>query len=172
MAANADVSMTITEAGRAGPIPRRRRHPVDPESGPAGTTLGALPKAVVCIACRRDGASATAAIESNVATPFVGGVTVRGAHPVETGAWPARDATSLAYYGPQPKLVRRMGRAILKVARSALRITLALWERAGVRETVMGAAPFIFWRGGGAVSVGNGHLSGRDQAVTGCRCGA
>jgi len=31
----------------------------------------------------------------------------------------------------------------VKVARNALRIPLALWERTGVRETVMGAATYI-----------------------------
>jgi Flp pilus assembly protein CpaB len=41
----------------------------------------------------------------------------------------------------------------MKVARSALRISLALRERAGVRETVMAAATYIFRGGADAMAV-------------------
>jgi hypothetical protein len=41
----------------------------------------------------------------------------------------------------------------MKVARSALSIPLAPWERAGVRETVMAAASYILWAGADAMIV-------------------
>jgi hypothetical protein len=41
----------------------------------------------------------------------------------------------------------------MKVARSALPVTLAHWERAGVRETVMAAATYILWGGADAMAV-------------------
>jgi hypothetical protein len=41
----------------------------------------------------------------------------------------------------------------MKVARSALPVTLAHWERAGARETVMAAATYILWGGADAMSV-------------------
>jgi hypothetical protein len=41
----------------------------------------------------------------------------------------------------------------MKVARSALPVTLANWERAGVRETVMAAATYILWGGADAMAV-------------------
>jgi hypothetical protein len=41
----------------------------------------------------------------------------------------------------------------VKVARSALRIPLALGERAGVRETVMAAATYILRGGADAMAV-------------------
>jgi hypothetical protein len=42
----------------------------------------------------------------------------------------------------------------MKVARSALPVTLAHWERAGVRETVMAAAAtYILWGGADAMAV-------------------
>jgi hypothetical protein len=53
------------------------------------------------------------------------------------------------------------GRVTVKVAQSALQIPLALWERAGVRETVMAAATYIV-RGGAdamAVTLGSGQAA-------------
>jgi len=44
----------------------------------------------------------------------------------------------------------------MKVARSALPVTLAHWERAGVRETVMAAATYILWGGADAMAVSDG----------------
>jgi hypothetical protein len=41
----------------------------------------------------------------------------------------------------------------MKVTRSALPITLAHWERAGVRETVMAAATYILRGGADAMAV-------------------
>jgi hypothetical protein len=41
----------------------------------------------------------------------------------------------------------------MKVARSALPVTLAHWERAGARETVMAAATYILWGGADAMAV-------------------
>jgi hypothetical protein len=41
----------------------------------------------------------------------------------------------------------------MKVARSALPVTLAHWERAGVRETVMAAATYILRGGADAMTV-------------------
>jgi hypothetical protein len=41
----------------------------------------------------------------------------------------------------------------MKVARSTLPVTLAHWERAGVRETVMAAATYILWGGADAMIV-------------------
>jgi len=41
----------------------------------------------------------------------------------------------------------------MKVARSALPVTLAHWERAGVRETVMATATYIVWGGADAMAV-------------------
>jgi hypothetical protein len=45
----------------------------------------------------------------------------------------------------------------MKVARSALPVTLAHWERAGVSETVMAAATYILWGGADAMAVSRGH---------------
>jgi hypothetical protein len=41
----------------------------------------------------------------------------------------------------------------MKVAPSALHISLSLWERVGVRETIMAHATYIFWGGAGAMIV-------------------
>jgi hypothetical protein len=41
----------------------------------------------------------------------------------------------------------------MKVARSALPVTLAHWERAGVSEAVMTAATYILWGGADAMAV-------------------
>jgi hypothetical protein len=41
----------------------------------------------------------------------------------------------------------------MKVAPSALPVTLAHWERAGERETVMAAATYILWGGADAMAV-------------------
>jgi hypothetical protein len=41
----------------------------------------------------------------------------------------------------------------VKVARSKLEIPLALWERAGVRETVMTAVTYLVRRGADAMAV-------------------
>jgi hypothetical protein len=41
----------------------------------------------------------------------------------------------------------------MKVARSALPVTLANWERAGVSEAVMTAATYILWGGADAMAV-------------------
>jgi hypothetical protein len=41
----------------------------------------------------------------------------------------------------------------MKVARSALPVTLAHWERAGVRETVMAAATYVLSGGADAMAV-------------------
>jgi hypothetical protein len=43
----------------------------------------------------------------------------------------------------------------MKVARSALPVTLAHWERAGVMETVMAAATHILWGGADAALIVN-----------------
>jgi hypothetical protein len=42
----------------------------------------------------------------------------------------------------------------VKVARSALQLPLALWERVGVRETAMVAATYILQGGAGTMAVG------------------
>jgi hypothetical protein len=47
----------------------------------------------------------------------------------------------------------------VKVARSALHIPLALWERDGVRETVMVSAAYIYRGGAGAMTVRRGRQS-------------
>jgi hypothetical protein len=41
----------------------------------------------------------------------------------------------------------------MKVARSALHISLSLWERFGVRETIMTHATYISWGDAGAMIV-------------------
>jgi hypothetical protein len=41
----------------------------------------------------------------------------------------------------------------MKAARSALHISLSLWERVGVRETIMAPATYIFRGGAGAMIV-------------------
>jgi hypothetical protein len=43
----------------------------------------------------------------------------------------------------------------MKVARSGLPVTLAHWERPGVRETVMAAATYSLWGGADAMIVGS-----------------
>jgi hypothetical protein len=45
---------------------------------------------------------------------------------------------------------------MLKVARSALHISLFLWERVGVRETIMAHATYVFWADAGAMIVRKG----------------
>jgi hypothetical protein len=49
----------------------------------------------------------------------------------------------------QPRLLH----LTMKVARSALHISLSLWERVGVRETIMAHATYIFRGGAGAMIV-------------------
>jgi hypothetical protein len=44
-------------------------------------------------------------------------------------------------------------RVTVKVAQSALQVSLAPWERAGVMQTVMAAATYIVWGGAGAMAV-------------------
>jgi hypothetical protein len=44
----------------------------------------------------------------------------------------------------------------MEVAHSALPVTLAPWERAGVRETGMAAATYILWGGADAMAVSGG----------------
>jgi hypothetical protein len=51
----------------------------------------------------------------------------------------------------------------VKVARSALRLPLALWERAGVRETVMAAATYVLSGGAGAMTVRPDLRPSRDR---------
>jgi hypothetical protein len=60
----------------------------------------------------------------------------------------------------------------MKVARSALPVTLAHWERAGVRETVMAAATYILWGGADAMAVrqARGSLSDGRQLLLGRQC--
>jgi hypothetical protein len=41
----------------------------------------------------------------------------------------------------------------MKAARSALHISLSLWERVGVRETIMAPATYIFRGGAGAMII-------------------
>jgi hypothetical protein len=48
----------------------------------------------------------------------------------------------------------------MKVARSALPATLAHWERAGVRETVMAAATYILSGGADAMAVSQTRIEG------------
>jgi len=60
----------------------------------------------------------------------------------------------------------------MKVAPKALLVPLSLWERAGVRETVM--TPCGFHVGGvtpGVMTVGVGGLNGYDYAMHGKRKG-
>jgi len=47
----------------------------------------------------------------------------------------------------------------MKVARSALRISLAHWERAGVRETVMAPATYIVRGGTDAMAVSGSPIA-------------
>jgi len=47
----------------------------------------------------------------------------------------------------------------MKVARSALPVTLAHWERAGVRETVMAGATYIVRGGAAAMAVSDNGYS-------------
>jgi hypothetical protein len=47
----------------------------------------------------------------------------------------------------------------MKVARSTLPVTLAHWERVGVRETVMAAATYILWGGADGMIVSGGRTT-------------
>jgi hypothetical protein len=59
-------------------------------------------------------------------------------------------AQRLGDLGAQNRVVQIL---TMKVARSALRLPRALGERAGVRETVMAAATYIFRGGADAMAV-------------------
>ena len=64
----------------------------------------------------------------------------------------------------------------MKVAPKALRVPLALWERAGVRETSRVTATIIPWGGAGAMGVRAGELNPvsvqlpTSAGTTGSRC--
>jgi hypothetical protein len=54
----------------------------------------------------------------------------------------------------------------MKVARSALHISLSLRERVGVRETIMAHATYIFRGGAGAMIVRTSYLRGNRKRCT------
>jgi hypothetical protein len=68
-------------------------------------------------------------------------------------------STATNYDESDEILLPNPSRLTMKVARSALHISLSLWERVGVRETIMAPATYIFRGGAGAMIVSDKRIA-------------